>query len=191
MPKPTKSEIDAEILDRAAGLFARHGFAHTSLQQIADAVNYSKAGLLHHYPSKQAIYEAALKTGSDHMQALLESVQDIPVGIERDRAVVEASVDFTYDWPGLSALANRLSDQGADVDPELIKIGVTLYAALGIDMANLELERVVRVTSAFCGLGIAALTAARMDVKREWRGHIIASAMDALGHTVKSARKGR
>ncbi|WP_025140035.1 TetR/AcrR family transcriptional regulator [Achromobacter sp. DH1f] len=191
MPKPTKSEIDAEILDRAAGLFARHGFAHTSLQQIADAVNYSKAGLLHHYPSKQAIYEAALKTGSDHMQALLESVQDIPVGIERDRAVVEASVDFTYDWPGLSALANRLSDQGADVEPELIKIGVTLYAALGIDMANLELERVVRVTSAFCGLGIAALTAARMDVKREWRGHIIASAMDALGHTVKSARKGR
>ena len=181
MPKPTKSEIDAEILDRAAGLFARHGFAHTSLQQIADAVNYSKAGLLHHYPSKQAIYEAALKTGSDHMQALLESVQDIPVGIERDRAVVEASVDFTYDWPGLSALANRLSDQGADVEPELIKIGVTLYAALGIDMANLELERVVRVTSAFCGLGIAALTAARMDVKREWRGHIIASAMDALG----------
>lgn len=191
MPKPTKSEIDAEILDRAAGLFARHGFAHTSLQQIADAVNYSKAGLLHHYPSKQAIYEAALKTGSDHMQALLESVQDIPVGIERDRAVVEASVDFTYDWPGLSALANRLSDQGADVEPELIKIGVTLYAALGIDMANLDLERVVRVTSAFCGLGIAALTAARMDVKREWRGHIIASAMDALGHTVKSARKGR
>lgn len=191
MPKPTKSEIDAEILDRAAGLFARHGFAHTSLQQIADAVNYSKAGLLHHYPSKQAIYEAALKTGSDHMQALLESVQDIPVGIERDRAVVEASVDFTYDWPGLSALANRLSDQGADVEPELIKIGVTLYAALGIDMANLELERVVRVTSAFCGLGIAALTAARMDVKREWRGHIIASAMDALGHSVKSARKGR
>ena len=84
-----------------------------------------------------------------------------------------------------------MSDQGADVEPELIKIGVTLYAALGIDMANLELERVVRVTSAFCGLGIAALTAARMDVKREWRGHIIASAMDALGHTVKSARKGR
>lgn len=191
MPKPTKSEIDADILDRAAGLFAKHGFAHTSLQQIADAVNYSKAGLLHHYPSKQAIYEAALKTGSDHMQALLESVADIPVGIERDRAVVEASVDFTYDWPGLSALANRLADQGADVEPELVRTGLALYAALGIDLENLELERVVRVTSAFCGLGIAALTAARMDVKREWRGHIVASAMDALGHTGKGARKGR
>ena len=116
MPKPTKSEIAAEILDRAAALFARHGFAHTSLQQIADAVNYSKAGLLHHYPSKQAIYDAVLRTGTDHMQSLLENVQHIPVGVERDRAVVEASVDFTYDWPGLSSLANRLADQGEDVE---------------------------------------------------------------------------
>ena len=182
MPRPTKSEIAAEILDRAAALFARHGFAHTSLQQIADAVNYSKAGLLHHYPSKQAIYNAVLRTGTDHMQSLLENVQHIPVGVERDRAVVEASVDFTYDWPGLSALANRLADQGDDVDPELIKIGMTLYAALGIDLANLQLERVVRVTSAFCGLGTAALTAARMDVKREWRGFLVQAAMDALGH---------
>jgi hypothetical protein len=39
MPRPTKSEIDAEIIDRAAGLFARYGFENTSLQQIADAVN--------------------------------------------------------------------------------------------------------------------------------------------------------
>ncbi len=39
--------------------------------------------------------------------------------------------------------------------------------------------------------GTAALTAARMDMKREWRGHIVASAMDALGHASKSARKGR
>jgi AcrR family transcriptional regulator len=189
MPKPTKSEIAAEILDRAAALFARHGFAHTSLQQIADAVNYSKAGLLHHYPSKQAIYDAALKTGTDHMQALLESVQHIPVGVERDRAVVEASVDFTYDWPGLSALANRLADQGEDAEPELIKTGLTLYAALGIDLAKLELERVVRVTSAFCGLGIGALTAARMDVKREWRGHLVQAAMDALGHAGSASRE--
>lgn len=182
MPKPTKSEIAAEILDRAAALFARHGFAHTSLQQIADAVNYSKAGLLHHYPSKQAIYDAVLKTGIDRMQALLESVQHIPVGVERDRAVVEATLDLTYEWPGLSALTNRLADQGAEVEPELIKIGLTLYAALGIDLADLQLERVVRVTSAFNGLGISALTAARIDAKREWRGFLVQAAMDALGH---------
>ncbi|WP_348643893.1 TetR/AcrR family transcriptional regulator [Phyllobacterium myrsinacearum] len=81
-------------MDRAAGLFARHCFEHTSLQQIADAVNYSKAGLLHHYPSKKAIYEVALTTVREHMQALVTSVEGITVGIERDQAVVEASVEF-------------------------------------------------------------------------------------------------
>ena len=39
MPKPTKADLEADILDRASALFARHGFENTSLQQIADAVN--------------------------------------------------------------------------------------------------------------------------------------------------------
>ena len=44
----------------AAGLFARHGFAHTSVQQVADAVGYSKPGLLHRFGSKDALFQAAL-----------------------------------------------------------------------------------------------------------------------------------
>ncbi|MEP7456427.1 helix-turn-helix domain-containing protein [Phyllobacterium sp. SB3] len=182
MPRPTKSEIDADILDRAAALFAKHGFAHTSLQQIADAVNYSKAGLLHHYPSKKAIYDAALRTGRDHMHDLLANVEGIPVGIERDRAVVEASVNYTFEWPGISALVNRLADKEQDIDPELTEMGLVMYAALGIDLNAVEQERVVRVTSAFMGLGITALLATRLDLKREWRDHIVAAAMNGLGH---------
>lgn len=41
--RPTSREIDDQILDSAAGIFAVHGFAHASVQQIADAVGYSKA----------------------------------------------------------------------------------------------------------------------------------------------------
>lgn len=189
MPRPTKSEIDAEIIDRAAGLFARHGFEHTSLQQIADAVNYSKAGLLHHYPSKKAIYEAALETVREHMLALLASVEDIPVGIERDRAVIEASITFAYDWPGVSTLGNRLADEPG-INLKLTEAGIIMYAALGVDMTAVTQERIVRVTSAFTGLGIAALTAGRVDLKREWRPLIIAAAMDALGHRKDGSKTG-
>ena len=78
MLRPTKAEIDAEIIDRAAGLFARHGFAHTSLQQIAEAVKYRKAGLLHHYPSKQAIYEAAIRTGREKCRHCLQMSKGFP-----------------------------------------------------------------------------------------------------------------
>lgn len=182
MPKPTKSEIDADIIDRASALFARHGFDHTSLQQIADAVNYSKAGLLHHFPSKLAIYAAAIDTVRAHMLEVRDSTAHIPVGIERDKALVERAVQFTYDWPGVSTLSSRIAENEPDGDPQLVEIGLILYEALGIDLKKLDMERIVRVTSAFTGLGVTALQAVRVDLKREWRSHIVQAAMDALGH---------
>ncbi len=182
MPRPTRSEIDAEIIDSAAGLFARHGFAHTSLQQIADAVNYSKAGLLHHYPSKQAIYDAALKTVGESIRTVFADVEKMPLGIERERAVIVASVDFTFDWPGVSALGNRLAEENENVDPELTQMGFIVYSALGTDLATADQERIVRVTSAFSGIGATVLIAARLGLKQQWREHIITTAMNALGH---------
>ena len=183
MPRPTRSEIDAEIIDRAAGLFARHGFANTSLQQIAEAVKYSKAGLLHHYPSKQAIYEAAIRTGREKVKTLVTLVEGTAHGIERDRAVVEATIEFSFDWPGLSALGNSFIDNDQIDDPDLAEMGLMMLEALGVDTKTADEGRIVRVTSAFAGLGISSMTAVRLNLKREWRGHIIAAAMDALGHT--------
>ncbi|MBC3235091.1 TetR/AcrR family transcriptional regulator [Pseudomonas lurida] len=178
----TKSELNAEIIDRAAGLFAKHGFAHTSLQQIADAVSYSKAGLLHHFPSKQALYDAALRTGIEHMQVLVESVEGQAPGVERERAVIENLVDFTFDWPGVSAFANRLVEGEQSDAPELMQMGLLVYVALGIDLATATQERLVRVTSALTGLGATSLVAVRSGIQREWRSLIILAAMDALGH---------
>lgn len=186
MPKPTKAEIAADIIEHAAGLFARHGFDHTSLQQIADAVNYSKAGVLNHYPSKQAIYDAVIKTVRDHMLELRDRVAAIPVGVRRDRALVEAEVQFTYDWPGIAAFSNRLAYSEPDTDPELVEIGLILYQALGIDVQNTSLERLARVTSAFSGLSVTALTATRADQKSLWYELIVSIAMDALGHGKQS-----
>ncbi|GAA0901913.1 hypothetical protein GCM10009552_05250 [Rothia nasimurium] len=183
MPRPARSDIDAEIIDCASALFARHGFDNTSLQQIADAVGYSKAGLLHHFPSKRAIYDAALTSGHAHMKSMLGRVKHIPVGIMRDKAVVEATIDYTYEWPGVSAFAQALtSTDPKDAAPELEAMGMTFYEALGLDPATCGMERLVRVTSAFSGLGITALIAAKVDLQREWRDLISETAMDALGH---------
>lgn len=182
MPRPTRSELNAEIIDRAAGLFAKHGFAHTALQQIADAVGYSKAGLLHHFPSKQALYDAALRTSREHLQVLADSVQHMPPGKERDRAVIEASVDFTYAWPGVSAFSNRLVEGEQSDDPELTQAGLIFYSALGTEITTASQDRLVRVTSAFIGLAGTALVASRYGIAPHWRPLIIATAMNALGH---------
>lgn len=182
MPKPTKLEIDAEIIDRAAWLFSKYGFANTSLQQIADSVNYSKAGLLHHYPSKQAIYDKVLSTGIEQMHALVETVSGIPKGWQRDLAVVEATVQLTLDWPGIAAFGNRLADIEKNIDPALTKMGLLMYEALGIDVSTVDLDRLIRVTVAFSGLGATTILSGRLDLKREWRSYIIKAAMNALGH---------
>jgi AcrR family transcriptional regulator len=68
--RQSAAEIDHAILDVAAGMFATHGFAHTSVQQIADAVGYSKPGLLHRFGSKDALHRAVL-------QEVQETVQEI------------------------------------------------------------------------------------------------------------------
>jgi len=186
MLRPNKGQIDAEILDRAAALFARHDFANTSLQQIADAVGYSKAGLLHHFPSKKAIYEAAIDLLAEHIDKLFAKVSDIPPGPLRDLAVVEDSVDFAFSKPGISALGNRIAACALPDNERLQAIGLKLYECLGMDMTALETDRLVRVTSAFSGLGITASIAVQTGLTSEWRVAIVAAALDALGHGNKN-----
>src|SRR4028118_847198 len=48
--RPFRQQVDEGILDRAAALFARRGFAKTSVPDTADAVGPSKAGPAHHPP---------------------------------------------------------------------------------------------------------------------------------------------
>lgn len=66
----TAADIDHVILDVAARIFATYGFGHTSVQEIADAVGYSKPGLLHRFGSKDALHRAVL----GEVQATVEEV---------------------------------------------------------------------------------------------------------------------
>ena len=58
--------IPQQILAEATRLFARHGFAGTSLQAIADGVGISKPTLVYHYGSKERLYDAVLDALLDH-----------------------------------------------------------------------------------------------------------------------------
>jgi AcrR family transcriptional regulator len=68
--RQSPAEIDHAILDVAAAIFATHGFAHSSVQQIADAVGYSKPGLLHRFGSKEALYGAVLAEVSETLEEI-------------------------------------------------------------------------------------------------------------------------
>ena len=178
----TTPQIHAEIIDRAAGLFSRYGFAQTSLQQVADAVGYTKAGLLHHFPSKQAIYDATVEAVTQQLEGLAVSVESLPAGESRDLAVVTAMVDLTATWPGISAFANSLVRNGREVGPELEQAGLAILGAFSVDLESPDDTRLVRIVSACSGLTASTLLAIQADRAREWRELIIRSSMDTLGH---------
>ncbi|MGY1637805.1 TetR/AcrR family transcriptional regulator [Geodermatophilus sp. SYSU D00742] len=184
MARPFRQQVDEGILDRAATLFARRGFAKTSVQDVADAVGLSKAGLLHHFPSKDALHEAVLAQAAAQGQRVLDQVRDLAVGVERDRRAVEVLVDVALDHPGLVALLLAPVLQGPpDAGPaEVDAAGAAALQAFGVDPGAPATERTVRVVGALAALAVLTLAAHHENQTTAWRQHIVATCFDALGH---------
>jgi AcrR family transcriptional regulator len=182
--RPFRQQIDEGILDQAAALFARRGFAKTSVQEIADAVGLSKAGLLHHFPSKDALHTAVLAQARTLGQQTLDQVRGVPLGVTRDRRAVEALVDVALAHPGMVALLLAPVMQGGDGagSPEVEDAGAAALQAFGVDPGTTDPERCLRVVGALAALAVLTLAANHENQTTAWRSHIIATCFDALGH---------
>jgi len=185
-----RQQADAQILDRAAALFARHGFEHTSVQAVADAVGLSKAGLLHHFPSKDALHASVLEQSTGLGQQIVDQVEHLPLGADRDRRAVEALVDVALAHPGMVALllapVTRGDPAGVDPVPDGAGAAAAALRAFGIDAEpgtqDADPERVVRVLGTLAALAVLTLTAHQHDSTTAWRPFVVATCSDALGH---------
>lgn len=189
MARQSKSQLTDEILDIAAGLFARHGFARTSVQQIAEALGYSKAGLLHHYPSKKVLFDAVIERYISDTEERFAVIMQTPSGIERDRVMVESAVDYAYNLPGMSALSHQIEREGLGEDPRLLDLGVKIMGAL-VENDPPDLGQIAQRLMALAGANVASQFAARVNMKSEFREHILAAAMATLGHDT-AAKEGK
>lgn len=180
MTRPFRQLIDEEILDRAAAMFAQYGFAHTSVQALADAVGLSKSGLLHHFPSKDALYEAAKAVSRERARQVRDQVVSLPLGPARDLRVLELLVEVALERPGLVALAFRsITTPGAHAasleDDELL-----VFESFAVDPE--DPDRVVRVIGALGALAVLSLAVHEVGDRTSWRPRIVATCFDALGH---------
>jgi len=174
------------LLDAAAGLFGRHGFDRTSVQAVADAAGYSKAGLLHHFPTKLALYQAVLQECRVESERVRDRVRSLPVGAERDRRAIELLVDLSLARPGLvSVLLSTVVPMGDDDTTELDALGDPLFEAFAD--APPSGARQIRLTGALVTLGVLSLEARRSDNASEWRNEIVNTSFDTLGHSVPPA----
>jgi AcrR family transcriptional regulator len=189
--RPFRQQIDEGILDRAAGLFARRGYAKTSVQDVADAVGLSKAGLLHHFPSKDALHEAVLAHADALGRRVLGHVAHLPAGPARDRQAVEVLVDVALGHPGVVAML--LAPVTDIADGAVHEPGGPEHAVLEAFCVDPEAdpdadpERTVRVVGALGALAVLTLAAHEADRTTAWRPLVVATCIDALGHRRPSA----
>ena len=112
--RQSPAEIDHAILDVAAGLFATHGYAHTSVQQIADAVGYSKPGLLHRFGSKGALHRAVLAEVSETVRAIIGHATAHGADPDQVPQVLELVTRKALERPGMVQMMLAAFEPGSE-----------------------------------------------------------------------------
>jgi AcrR family transcriptional regulator len=136
--EPVLSTRDAIIVE-ARRCFAEHGYEGTSLNEIAEAVGIRRPSLLHHFPSKDAIYAEVFRISLvEWSERVEEAVGRGLEGWQKVDLVITTGFRFFQENPEFIRIISREAlDDGANLG---IDLGASLRPFLQRAMGWFEHE---------------------------------------------------
>lgn len=158
MPRGGRNTRD-DIVRVGMRLFIEQGYDRTTLREIADELQVTKAALYYHFRTKEDIVRAAM---ADHVQRLEEVViwlEETPPSQERDEALAQRLTDI-FTGPSNTAIRFNQSNPTVLGRKEFGNQQIAMTARLVQAMAGADVtaERVIRAIGAYGALAIGVLS---------------------------------
>jgi len=109
-------EQKQHILDTATRLFVTHGYKGLSMREIAAATGLSKAGLYHHFKTKEELFIAVLEGNIDMVANIIEAAHRAHTTL-RDQLMAILTGIFTLP-PERRAIIRLASQEMAALQPD-------------------------------------------------------------------------
>jgi len=103
-----KSRTRDELIRAALGLVQERGFEATTVDDIVEAADYSRATFFRHFPSKEDVFFIDLPDRVDALQQVQGAPEDVDPWLAARTAVAEQVLGFTAFAPDVEAACVRL-----------------------------------------------------------------------------------
>ena len=119
----TDTTTHDKILEVAAKTFAEKGYNGTSMREIAEALDITKAALYYHFPGKEEIFSACLTHTIGQLVESIEELARVDLTIwEKLRLMVNGMSNFSTNSPHTYLLFKQIVSQRFDqeIDMEML-----------------------------------------------------------------------